>query len=119
MISFMHSIFFLPFSFLLGYENPEGTGNEHRIFFHINRKINDEVIHMHLHLMWKTSNKWKDYLLFRDYLRVHKDEANRYYELKKIWLKAAKKGLKKFSELKTEYIYEILKKAKKSLNLTY
>ncbi len=38
--------------------------------------------HFHLHMVEITSDSWQRQLLFRDYLRTHPDEAQRYYQLK-------------------------------------
>jgi len=96
----------------IGYIHDKDAGDEYRIFFSRDHLYGKKV-HIHLHLMWKTSNKYKDYLMFRDYLRKHKEEAKRYYSLKKIWAKKAGSVGKKFTEMKTGYVKEVLKKAKK------
>lgn len=99
----------------IGYTHVKDAGDKYRIFFNINRSYNRKKIHVHLHLMWKTSNKYKDYLLFRDYLRKHSEEIKRYYSLKKKWAKKAGSVRKKFTEMKTDYVKEVLKKAKKEV----
>lgn len=70
---------------------------------------------MHIHLMWKTSNDYKKYLLFRDYLRENKKETDRYYSLKKTWFKRARDDRHKYVKMKTDsgYVNKIVEKAKK------
>lgn len=97
----------------IGYNYPQGTtGDRYRIFFNRNPVYNGKKIHIHLHLMWKSAEKYQDYLVFRNYLRKNPKEARRYYELKKKWAKEIGKETKKFPRMKTAYIKEILKKAK-------
>jgi len=94
------------------YYHNKDAGDEYRIFFNCNRDFKGQKIHMHLNVMWKTSNKYKDYLMFRDYLRKHPEEAKRYYLLKKLWAKKAKNIREKYTEMKGDYVKEVLKKAK-------
>lgn len=96
----------------IGYFHDKNAGDKYRIFFNRDRFLNKKKIYIHLHLMWKSSKKYKYYLIFRDYLRKHPEEAKRYYSLKKIWTKKAGKTRKKYTEMKTNYVEEVLKKAK-------
>jgi GrpB-like predicted nucleotidyltransferase (UPF0157 family)/predicted nucleotidyltransferase len=97
----------------MGYFHNKNAGDKYRIFFNRNRFYNKKKVHIHLHLMWKTVKKYKDYLAFRDYLRKHPKEAKRYYLLKKMWVKKAGKIGEKYTEMKTNYVKEVLRKAKK------
>ena len=94
----------------IGYFYNRKGGDRFRLFFNRNRHY-DKKVHIHLHVMWKTSNKYKNHLIFRDYLRRHPEEAKRYFSLKKRWAKIAGEDREKFTDLKTEYIKEVLKKA--------
>jgi len=98
----------------LGYLHKAEAGDKYRIFFNINRLFKKETRHMHIHLMWKTENDYKKYLIFRNYLRKHKQEADRYYSLKKLWFKKAKGDRRKFTKMKKKsgYIEEVIEKAK-------
>jgi|GEM_PF-159611 len=99
---------------LLGYIFDPNAGDDHRIFFKRHYFQDKKIIYIvHLHLMWQTEGKYKDYLLFRDYLRVYSQEARRYYQLKKIWAKKAGLIRHKFPAMKTGYVAAILKKAQK------
>lgn len=97
----------------IGYFHNKNAGDEYRIFFNRDRFYNKKKVHIHLHLMWKSAKKYKDYLMFRDYLRKHPEEAKRYYSLKKVWAKKAGKIREKYTEMKTNYVKEILNKARK------
>lgn len=94
-----------------GYFHNKNAGDKYRIFFNRGRFYNKKKVHIHLHLMWKSPKKYKDHLMFRDYLRKHPEEAKRYYSLKKIWAKKAENRPEKYTEMKTDYIKEVLKKA--------
>ena len=91
------------------YKQLKEGGDKYRIAFYKDKK----GIHFHLHLMWKTVGKYKAHLIFRDYLRKHPEEAENYFILKKKWAKEAGAQRRKYTELKTSYVNEVLKKAKK------
>ena len=98
----------------IGYTHNPKAGDENRIFF--NRHIfqgKKRVYIVHIHLMWKPNNKYKDHILFRDYLTQHSEEAKKYYALKKVWAKKAGAIRHKFPAMKTEYINQVLMKARK------
>lgn len=96
----------------LGYNHNQNAGDKHRIFFNCNRNFNGNRIHMHLHSMWKTVERYEDHLIFRDYMRKHPLEANKYYSLKKQWAKKARHIREKYTEMKGDYITAVLKKAR-------
>ncbi len=96
----------------IGYSYSEKGGDKYRMFFSRERIFKKRKVRIFLHLMWKTSNNYKNHLMFRDYLRKHPDEAKRYYSLKKMWAKKAGEKRKKYTKMKTDYIKGVLKKAK-------
>jgi len=67
---------------------------------------------IHIHIVKKGCKPYKNLLFFRDYLRNHKEEAEKYFNLKLKWLKMFKKDRKKYTEGKIEYVKDILKKQK-------
>ena len=97
---------------LLGYRHRKNAGDKHRLFFNRDRFWENKKIHFHLHLMWKSNDRYKNYLRFRDYLKNHPKEARKYYLLKKQWVQKSKGVRKKYVEAKTEYVKEVLAKAK-------
>ena len=96
----------------LGYIHSKTASSEHREFFKRKTKYFGKEKRFHLHLMWKTESKYTELLAFRDYLCEHPEEAERYYDLKKSWKKKADNS-DEFTELKTEYVKEIVEKAQK------
>lgn len=95
----------------IGYFHNKSGGDEHRIFFNRDHFYNKKKVHIHIHLMWKSAKKYKDHLMFRDYLRKHQEEATRYYSLKKKWAKKAEETPEKYTEMKTDFVKEVLRKA--------
>jgi GrpB-like predicted nucleotidyltransferase (UPF0157 family) len=80
---------------------------------HLFVKGGEEKRICHLHMVKFDSKAWKNYLLFRDYLRTHKKIAVEYAEFK---LKLAKKfsgNRKLYTAGKDKFIQKILKKPKK------
>jgi GrpB-like predicted nucleotidyltransferase (UPF0157 family) len=92
--------------------NPEGGNPPERLFVSGPYRYKNEELHIHLHIAFG-SKEHQDQLLFRDYLRRHPEEAERYYELKKQWDGEAGSDNDKYGELKTPYINEVLEKARK------
>ena len=101
----------------VGYVQNKDAGDEYRIFFNRNRSFDDRKIHIHLHLMWKTADKYKEQLMFMDYLREHPEEAERYFSLKKVLARKAGDKREKYTEAKTDYIKSVLEKARKEFKL--
>lgn len=86
--------------------------SEERLFFRCMRRFRDGVAYVHLSLMWKNSDRYKDCIIFRDYMREHPKEAERYFKLKKEWAEEVNYDRKKYSRKKASYIREIMKKAR-------
>jgi GrpB-like predicted nucleotidyltransferase (UPF0157 family) len=97
----------------IGYAHDENAGDKYRLFFSKSCFLKKNKVQFFLHLMWKSEDKYKEHLIFRDYLKKHSEEVKRYYILKKIWAKKAGEERKKYTKMKTSYVKEILKKARK------
>ena len=93
----------------LGYARDDTHGDKERIFFRCNRVYGEKKVQVELHVMRRSSSAYKDYLLFRDYLREHPGEAARYFTLKQQWLRVGKREA--YSAKKAEYIRRVLEKA--------
>jgi len=79
-----------------------------RRYFH---KGSAEARTHHLHMVELVSDFWERQLLFRDCLRTHPEEAERYHQLKKEL--AAKFGADRdgYTEAKTSYIESVIARA--------
>lgn len=67
---------------------------------------------VHIHIVKKEGKQYKNLLFFRDHLKNHKEEAEKYFNLKLKWSKMFKKDRKKYTKGKIEYVKDILKKQK-------
>lgn len=65
----------------------------------------------HLHIVAKGSPHWPHWILFRDYLRAHPGEANKYNDLKTKLAKKYSHNREAYTKAKTPLITAILKKA--------
>ena len=68
---------------------------------------------VHLHIVRIGSKQYKDLLSFKNYLRKNKKEIKRFFELKLEWVKIAKGDRDKYGKLKEKYVKEILRKTSK------
>lgn len=72
----------------------------------------------HLNLVEVSSETgWKNQLLFRDYMRTHADARQAYIELKTKLAEKYADNRDEYTEQKSSYIREIIKKAKSDPNL--
>ena len=67
----------------------------------------------HLHMVKFGGKSWKDYLLFRDYLRTHKKVAVEYAKLKAELAKKFSDNRKSYTSGKDKFIQGVFKKLKK------
>ncbi len=91
-----------------GYEYMGEKGVKDRYYFV--KGSEDNRTH-HIHLFEDGHQKYKDHILFRDYLKDHKDLAEKYGKLKlQLWRKYRGKR-KKYTEAKSDFIKSILDQA--------
>lgn len=67
---------------------------------------------IHIHLVEKNSEGYREMLFFRDYMRTHEKEAQEYLKTKQQSLKKYKADRNKYTISKEKYIKEILKRVK-------
>lgn len=70
----------------------------------------------HLHMVEVTSEFWEERLLFRDYLRSHPDQVQRYEVLKRCLANHFKSDREAYTQGKTEYVQSIVAKARQSID---
>jgi len=70
----------------------------------------DQVTH-HVHMVVKGSDFWRRHLLFRDYLRLHSEDAQEYYLLKKELVEMFGSDREGYTDAKTSFIEAVLTKA--------
>lgn len=69
---------------------------------------------IHLHLVLKKTNRYNEFLILRDYLLSHPNEAEMYSNHKKQIL-ANNKDRKQYKAIKSEYVTNLIIRAKNSL----
>ena len=95
----------------LGYEFRPIHSTPERLFFRIDLPDADEGIRRyHVHLMGLGNQEWKNLLSFRDYMKNHPEEAQKYSDLKKKAAEEVNEDGSKYRELKDPLFKEILKK---------
>jgi GrpB-like predicted nucleotidyltransferase (UPF0157 family) len=65
----------------------------------------------HLHIVELTGDFWTRHLLFRDYLRAHPKEAQKYYRLKKDLSAKYHTDREGYTEAKSSFIESVISKA--------
>lgn len=65
----------------------------------------------HLHITYPESDDWKQAIAFRDYLRTHPEDLNKYTEIKKRAAKEANENTEIYKAIKESVLKEILNKA--------
>lgn len=76
------------------------------------RKGDPEEITHFIHIMEYNSERYKNQILFRDYLRTHEAERVEYEELKIKLAKKYKNDRKKYTANKNDFIQKVLKRAR-------
>jgi len=92
----------------IGYEYRGESGVAGRFYC---RKGTADVSTHHLNIVLINSDFWRSHLLFRDYLRQHKDVAQSYGKLKRELAVKHKGNRPAYTEAKAEFIESVLKKA--------
>jgi GrpB-like predicted nucleotidyltransferase (UPF0157 family) len=96
----------------MGYTFKGEFGIPNRYFF-IKEKTNQRT--HHLHLVTLDSDFWQDLIAFRDYLLANPKVKRDYEKLKRKLAEAFPEQREKYTNSKTEFIREMLEKAKKEL----
>ena len=99
----------------LGYAYWRDNPDPLRMFFVKGLPPNSPRTH-HIHMVEPDSVLWER-LLFRDYLRIHPDEANRYARLKRQLALRFSHDREAYTRGKLEYIKSVMNKAKTNKQL--
>jgi len=94
----------------LGYEFRPTGGTADRLFFKIDLPLQEGMQTYHIHLTYPESKIRKDMIAFRDYLKSHPEEAEKYAEFKRKAANEANEDGIKYMKLKEPVINEILAK---------
>lgn len=92
----------------LGYEGFGEAGVPGRLYY---RKRTN--LYINLQVTIQGSSIWNNNILFRDYLRSHPEDVNKYSEVKQEIVHSGGTTLLQYSDKKADIIQEILAKARK------
>lgn len=70
---------------------------------------------IHLHLVIKNSERFNEFIILKQYLLNNKEEAKTYSDFKKKILKNGYEDRKEYKKIKSEYVSNLLKRAKDEL----
>jgi len=92
----------------LGYEYKGEYGLPGRHFF-----VRGKPVTHHLHFVDVGSEHWRVWLLFRDYLRAHPEEARRYEKFKRAKARKYANDRAAYTGSKSSFVVNMLRKAEK------
>lgn len=95
----------------LGYEFWEDNPNKEKLFFVKGMPPLGKGRTHHIHIVEYDSDYWEARILFRDYLRTHPKEVQRYAKLKHKLSKEHTNDREAYTDAKANFIESILKKA--------
>jgi GrpB-like predicted nucleotidyltransferase (UPF0157 family) len=72
----------------------------------------------HVHLVSRSSEMWRDHLLFRDYLRAHSDIAHEYETLKRELAGLYLHDKEKYTDAKGPFVRSIVRRAREEAALS-
>lgn len=99
----------------LGYEFRASGTTPSRQFFRVDLPDAEEgTRRYHLHLTDPSSKDWKDLIAFRNYLRSHPEEAEKYAELKKRAVFESEEDGEKYRKIKEPIFQEMIERGHKT-----
>lgn len=88
------------------------AGTETRLFLRTKYPENFSKIPVyHLHITYPESSDWEQAIAFRDYLRTHPEDLNRYAQIKKKAAKESNEDYEIYKNIKSDVLQEIIRKA--------
>lgn len=67
---------------------------------------------VHIHLVIKNTQRFSDFIVLRNYLLTHKEEAKNYSDLKRKLIKNGITNRKEYKKEKSEYVTRLIEKAR-------
>ncbi len=97
----------------LGYLHRENHSTIDRWYFRVDLPDDEQGLRRyHIHLMFEENEEWKNFILFRDYLKEHPDALKEYADLKeKIASHVGEDGAR-YRQFKDPFFKQIIAKAK-------
>ena len=72
----------------------------------------------HIHVLEPMNDAWQRVLVFRDHLREHPDEAERYHQLKRELAQRYRSDREAYTRAKDSYVLAVVEKARKASDPT-
>ena len=94
----------------------EGNDSHEDRIFLASRQEETQAGDTHIHVCLKDSPVYCDFLILRDYLRAHPEEAKAYEDHKHEFSEQANRDRKQYKKLKSAYVSELLKRAREAAN---
>ena len=94
------------------YSSEKSKNNQYQFFAStMNETKNGDI---HIHLVIKKTQRYKDFILLRSYLLNNKNKAKEYSDFKKSLIKNNIKDREEYKKIKSEYVSNLIKNARKN-----
>lgn len=93
-----------------------GSHNSGNYRFFANTEEETKMGDVHIHLVYINTDRYRDFIILRDYLIINKDEKRAYSDLKKKIIKKGTVIRNDYKTIKSEYVSELLNRARKFMN---
>lgn len=98
------------------YYGKNNNGMVYRFFANSKEETKSGDVHIHLAII--DSNRYKDFLILKNFLLYNKEERKKYSDFKKYILKQGYFNREEYKNLKSRYVNSLLERAKNSLLLS-
>lgn len=95
------------------YPGKKSNGNIYRFFASTEKETKSGDIH--IHLVKIDSDRYKDFLILKEYLLINKEERKAYAKLKKEILKDGYNIREDYKNIKSKYVTDLLNRARESV----
>lgn len=93
-----------------------GSHNSGNYKFFASTEEETKMGDVHIHLVYINTDRYRDFIILRDYLLINKDEKRAYSDLKKKIIKKGTVIRNDYKNVKSEYVSELLNRARKFMN---
>ena len=94
----------------------EGSHNSGNYRFFASTQKETKAGDVHIHLVHLNTDRYKDFIILRDYLLINQKEKKAYSDLKKEIIKKGTIIRNDYKNVKSEYVSKLLERAKKNMN---
>lgn len=98
----------------LGYS--EGSHNSGNYRFFASREEETREGDVHIHLVYINTDRYRDFIILRDYLLINKAEKKAYSDFKKEIIKQGTTIRNDYKTIKSEYVSKLLNRAREFMN---